>query len=174
MKKILALTLVLVMIAGCGATSLKLGLGTVTTVKGSAAAADKAGSTQADVTVVAGTFDANGKIVNVYVDCVQAKASIAVDGTVTPATDVKSKKELKDDYGMRKASAIGKEIHEQYEALEKYMIGKKVSDVLAMPTYDKGDGSHTAVPDVAELKSSCTITIGDYLKALEKAYANAK
>ena len=28
---------------------------------------------------------------------------------------------------------------------------------------------HTAVPDVEELKSSVTITVGDYLEALEKA-----
>ena len=43
-----------------------------------------------------------------------------------------------------------------------------------MPTYDKGDGHHDCVPDDVDLKTSCTVSIGDNLKALQKAAANAK
>jgi len=74
---------------------------------------------------------------------------------------------------MKVASAIGKEWFEQIDALEKYSVGKAAKDVIGMATYKKDD-AHTAVPDVAELKSSCTMTVGDYLLALEKAVANAK
>ena len=62
----------------------------------------------------------------------------------------------------------GGEWYEQAAALEEYMIGKTVTEVLEMPTVER-DASHTAVPDVEELKSSVTITVGDYLEALEKA-----
>ena len=84
----------------------------------------------------------------------------------------RSKKEKGDDYGMRSSSEIGKELFEQVEALEEYSIGKTVADVLATPT-EKKDDHHTAVPTDEDLKTSVTISIGDYLAALEKAAANA-
>ena len=43
-----------------------------------------------------------------------------------------------------------------------------------MPTYDKGDGHHTCVPDDVDLKTGCTIDVGAELAALAKAAANAK
>ena len=46
--------------------------------------------------------------------------------------------------------------------------------VLAMKTFDRGDGSHTMVPDEADLSAGCTITVGDYLKALTLAAANTQ
>jgi len=174
MKKLLALTLVLLMVAGCSAPTLKLGLGMVSKVTGSAATADADGKTQADVTACAVSLDSAGKIVGVSWDVVQAKAAIAKDGTVTPATDIQTKKELGDAYGMRAVSAIGKEVNEQIVALEGYAVGKAAADVIGMPTFDRGDGNHTNVPDVEELKSSCTITVQDYLASLDKAVKNAK
>ena len=88
-------------------------------------------------------------------------------------TQVPTKVEQGDNYGMKAASPIGKEAYEQFAALEAYMVGKTVEEVLAMPTYEK-DAGHPAVPDVEELKTSCTISIEDPLAALEKAYQNAK
>ena len=85
-----------------------------------------------------------------------------------------TKKELKEGYGMKRVSAIGKEWYEQAAALEEWCVGKTVAEVLAMSTFDRGDGSHTMVPDEADLKTGVTITVGDYLKALELAAAVAK
>ena len=53
------------------------------------------------------------------------------------------------------------------------MTGKTLAEVTGMPTYER-DANHTACPDVEDLKSSVTITVGDYLKALEEAASMAK
>ena len=85
-----------------------------------------------------------------------------------------TKKELGDGYGMKAASSIGKEWFEQTEALEDWCVGKTVEEVVTMPTYDKGDGHHTQVPDDVDLKTGCTIDVGSFLNALQKAADNAK
>ena len=85
-----------------------------------------------------------------------------------------TKKELGDGYGMKAASGIGKEWFEQAEALEDWCVGKTVEEVVTMPTYDKGDGRHTQVPDDVDLKTGCTIDIGSFLNALQEAADNAK
>ena len=174
MKKIIALTLALLMLAGCGATTVKTGLGAITTGSASDATDDADGKFQANVTICAATFDANGKILGVSFDAIQPKVTYDTEGkVVTVSEEQKTKKELGDEYGMRGQSAIGKEVYEQYAALEAYMVGKAAADIIAMPTYQR-DEKHTAVPDVEELKSSCTINVGDQLKAFEKAYNTAK
>ena len=82
--------------------------------------------------------------------------------------------ELDDGYGMKAASGIGKEWFEQAEALEDWCVGKTVEEVVTMPTYDKGDGRHTQVPDDVDLKTGCTIDMGSFLNALQEAADNAK
>ena len=173
MKKLIALTLVLVLIAGCSAPTLKMGLGMISNVTATPAG-EKDGSTQVDTTACAVTLDANGKIVGISWDVTQGKAKFGVDGTAKsePANDIKSKKELKEEYNMKVASPIGKEWYEQIDALEKYSVGKAAADVVGMKTYTNGD--HDNVPDVEELKSSCTMSSGDFLQSLKKAVANAK
>ena len=81
---------------------------------------------------------------------------------------------LGDGYGMKAASGIGKEWFEQAEALEDWCVGKTVEEVVTMPTYDKGDGRHTQVPDDVDLKTGCTIDMGSFLNALQEAADNAK
>ena len=119
MKKLIALTLVLLMVAGCSAPSLKLGLGMVANMSGGDASADGDGKTQADVTACAVTLDGNGKIVGVSWDVAQCKAAVTAAGKVTVADSIQTKKELKEGYNMKPASAIGKEWYEQIAALEK-------------------------------------------------------
>ena len=176
MKKILtALLLTTLMLALAASALAATGLGSVTSVSVTAATADKAGTASVNTTMCAVTLDDEGKIVAIKFDVVQPKGAFdatgaAADFNAAPQT----KKELKDGYGMVKASAIGKEWYEQAAALEAWCIGKTVDEVLGMPTFDRGDGHHTMVPDDADLKTGCTITVGDYLKALEKAAADAK
>lgn len=173
MKKLIALTLVLVLVAGCGAPTLKLGLGMISNVS-ITAAGEKDGSAQVDTTACAVSLDANGKIVSVSWDVTQGKAKFGTDGTAKSeaANDIKSKKELGDGYNMRGSSAIGKEANEQIAALESYATGKTVAEITGMKVADKE--GHSRVPDVEELKSTCTISVGDYLDSLAKAAANAK
>ena len=73
---------------------------------------------------------------------------------------------------MKPASAIGKEWYEQIDALEKYSVGKTPADVTGMKVIEAN--GHTNVPDVEDLKSSCTMSCGDFFETLTKAAANAK
>ena len=176
MKKILTIALATALLALATTAMAATGLGSVTSVKLTPAAADKAGSVSVNTTMCAVTLDDAGKIVAVQFDVVQPKAAFDATGAASAELNAapQTKKELKEGYGMVKASSIGKEWFEQAAALEAWCIGKTVEEVCAMKTFDRGDGSHTMVPDEADLKTGCTITVGDYLIALEKAVADAK
>ena len=165
--------LVLSLSAGALAAS---GLGSVTSMSGSEAAADKAGSVTVNTTMCALELDDAGKIAAVSFDIAQNKIGFDAAGALTSELtgEHPTKKELGDAYGMKGATSIGKEWYEQAEALEAWCIGKTVEEVVSMPTYDKGDGHHTQVPDDVDLKSGCTIDVGNFLQALQKAADNAK
>ena len=130
---------------------------------------------QVDTAIVATAFDKDGKVVKAIIDNAQTKVQFDKTGKVTTDKKIapKTKVELKEGYGMIKASAIKKEWFEQAEALGKWMTGKSVADIKAMKTFKKDD-NHPTVPDVAELKSSVTMDAGEYLIAVEEALANAK
>ena len=152
------------------------GLGSVTSMSGSEAAADKAGSVTVNTTMCALELDDAGKITAVSFDIAQNKVGFDATGALTGELtgEHPTKKELGDGYGMKAASGIGKEWFEQAEALEDWCVGKTVEEVVTMPTYDKGDGRHTQVPDDVDLKAGCTIDVGSFLNALQKAADNAK
>lgn len=111
------------------------------------------------------TLDADGKITSCLVDASQAKCSVA-DGkfTVSEGTFA-SKKELKEDYGMKNVSAaagIGKEWYEQADAFEKWAVGKTASEITA------GVGSDGYASD-ADLKSGCTIIVSSLAQTVSNA-----
>ena len=184
MKKVLALALAAAMalsMAACGEKApaepeltYKTGLGTEISVKATNedAESEKGASAQVNTTIVAATFDSNDTIVSVDIDVAQQKAAFDLEGQLTGSVDLRTKIEKQGDYGMLGASAIGKEYFEQIDALEAWMTGKTLAEVTGMATYER-DASHTACPDVEELKASVTITVGDYLKALQEAYDTA-
>ena len=150
------------------------GMGTVISVKppNEDAAEETGASAQVNTSIVVATFDSNDKIVSVTIDVAQQTAKFDLEGQPAGEVDLRTKIEKQGDYGMLKASAIGKEYYEQIEALEAWMTGKTLSEVVGMPTFER-DASHTNVPDVEDLKASVTITVQDYLAALQKAYDNA-
>ena len=152
------------------------GLGSVTTMSGAGAEADKAGSVTINTTMCALELDDAGKITAVSFDIAQNKIGFDAVGALTSELtgEHPTKKELGDGYGMKAASGIGKEWFEQAEALEDWCVGKTVEEVVTMPTYDKGDGRHTQVPDDVDLKTGCTIDMGSFLGALQEAADNAK
>ena len=175
MKKIVAITLALLVLAGCSSETYKTGLGMVNSIGSSKSATEEAeGTAQADVTAAAVTVDSKNTIVSISFDVVQAKVKFDATGTITTdlATAFKTKKELKEGYNMKPASAIGKEWYEQIDALEKYAVGKTPADVSGMAV--KEVNGHTNVPDIADLASSCTMSCGDFFATLTKAAANAK
>ncbi len=179
MKKLVALVLSALLVLGLVsfAAADTYGLGMVTSIGSVAdATAEKPGAAQVNTTVCSLVLGADGKILSVTWDVQQTKIQFSLDGKPfeLPAPEkLLTKLEKGDAYGMKKASAIGKEWFEQIGAFGEYCIGKTVEEVLATKTM-KRDDSHPAVPDVEDLKTSVSINIGDYLAALAKASANAK
>ncbi len=151
--------------------AVKTGLAVVTSLeKSKDATADAEGLGQSDSVVVAVTVDKDGKVVKAAIDTAQTKINFSTEGKVTSDLTAvyKSKQELKEEYGMSKASTLGKEWYEQANALANYFVGKTAEEIKAIPTDDAG------VTTDADLVSSVTIKINDYKEAAEKAIANAQ
>ncbi|MEN6313096.1 MAG: hypothetical protein ABFD25_02485 [Clostridiaceae bacterium] len=149
----------------------KLGFGAVTVInKSTDAAADKEGLAQAYSTYTAATFGADGKITSSIIDASQSNVNFSKDGKITSdkAAVLKTKNELGPEYGMAKASKIKKEWNEQADAFAKYVVGKTAAEVKGIAVNAEG------VPTAAELTSSVTIHVDDFMTIIEKASANAK
>lgn len=124
---------------------------------------------QVDVVIAAAVFGADGQIAGLLIDTAQTRVNFNIDGLVTSdrAGTYLTKKELGDDYGMKVASPIGREWHEQIADLEAWMIGKTVDQVLAMPLEEDA-------PSDPDLVTAVTVTVTSYLAALEEAFARAR
>lgn len=176
MKKVLSLLAVIALVAtsltGCAPKVYKLGSGSYTSVTGRAAVTEKEGRVQVTTVVATVLLDSDGKFVYVDIDSAQNQGTFDTLGAILVADPAKTKTEKGAEYGMGASSTIGKEWFEQMAALETYMIGKTLEEVLATPTAEK-DASHPAVPTGEDLMTSVTISIEGYLAAVEKAVANA-
>ena len=165
MKKILTVVMLTALMLVLATSALAAtGLGSVTTLTSTAATAEKDGSVSGYTFMCAVTLDDEGKIQAVTFDAVQTKGTFNTAGEITcdASSEPKTKIELGDAYGMRKASSIGKEWNEQMEALEQWCIGKTVEEVVA------------GAADDVDLKAGCTVGIDSQLVALQKAAEAAK
>lgn len=146
----------------------KVGSGSTTSVKGVELNDEGMGKFSFTTTFAVLAVDQDGKIVKLKLDAVKPETTFNKEGVITPIEkDILSKVTLKEEYGMAKASPIKAELYTQLEALENYAVGKTIPELLATP---QKDGKFTS----EELTSSVTITVSDYLKAIEKAAANLK
>lgn len=174
---LLALMLVLAAFAGCGGgateepatetpAAVKTGMGIVTDT---AHSDQDTGIAQSYSNVVGVTIGEDGKIVKCAIDAIQTNIEIGKDGKIVTALDTEfvSKQVIGADYGMAKASAIGKEWNEQANAFADYVVGKTLEEV-------KGIALNEGVPADADLASSVTIHVTPFIAALEKAVANAQ
>lgn len=150
--------------------SVKTGIAVVTGAIQSKEPGDKDGVALIDTSIIAVTVDKDGKIVKCQIDGVRAPINFSKTGKIT--TDIKtqfsSKNELGTNYGMKKASSIGKEWNEEATAFAQYATGKTVAQIKGIAVDEKG------VPTFDELKTSVTISVTNYVNAIEKAVANAK
>lgn len=156
--------------AAPAAQGLRLGFGSVVTTGHSADAKDdKATNAESYVYYAAVLIDSESRIQNVWIDAVVHNAAVDAKGVIT--SDIKAvgatKRELGDAYGMKKASAIGKEWYEQADALEAFLVGKTVADIDAAAV--EGDKKI-----FVDLKTSSTFGPGQYIVALKKAVAAAE
>ena len=148
-------------LAGCSTQeTVYFGLGSIAKYSNKAATATAAASVQVDVTVAAVLFDKDGKILDVNIDVMQVKskaidaATTQLTSAVNSGTDVKSKWELRDDYGM--TSAPKGDWYVQADKFENWSVGKTAVEVAA--------GGDTLTADV-------TITTADYSAAITEAFA---
>lgn len=149
----------------------KTGIAITTSLsKSTSATADAEGLAQTDSLVAAVLVDADGKILDCKIDSAQTKINFSKEGKITTdlKLEAKSKQELGADYGMSKASGIGKEWNEQANAFAAYVIGKTVDEVKGIAVNEEGVASD------ADLASSVTIHIGDFIATVESAVKNAK
>lgn len=147
----------------------KLGLGVYTDMANSTdATADKEGLAQAYSYYTATTFDAAGKITSCIIDASQGNVNFDTTGAITTdlTTAPQTKQELKEAYGMKKASDIGKEWYEQANAFAEYVKGKTAEEV-------KGIALTEGRPADVDLAASVTIHVTSFQDIIEKAYANA-
>lgn len=149
----------------------KLGLGTSTNIEKSVnATAEAEGFVQAYSTYTATTFASDGTITSCVIDGSQCNVNFNTSGEITSdlAAPQKTKNELGADYGMKKASSIGKEWNEEAAAYATYATGKTAKDLNGIALTEKG------APDVAELTSSVTISVGVFNDVITKSYDTAK
>lgn len=148
----------------------KLGLGIESSGEQSADAGDKDGIAQVYTYYTASTFSADGKITSSVIDATQNKVNFDKTGKITSdlKAEQKTKDELGDAYGMKKASKIGKEWNEEAAAFAKYVVGKTVAEVKGIAINSEGESTDK------DLTASVTISIADFMKILDKASTNAK
>ncbi|MBR5261976.1 MAG: hypothetical protein IKV47_07390 [Oscillospiraceae bacterium] len=174
MKKFLTLALCIVIVmstvlVGCGETdtgaaNVKFGAGVyVGTPTVTDATEDKDGSGKIDVTVAAVTVDADGKIVACQLDTASNTVSFTADGKAIANESFKTKYELGADYNMVAYGGAVKEWFEQADAFEAVVAGKTLDEVKALVA-EGAKGTEEVI------NAGCTITISDFVAAIEKAY----
>lgn len=173
MKKITSIILVLVMIfsvtalVSCGEKNVKLGLGvSISGLTATNANGDTDGAGKVTINVAAVTVDADGKIVACDIDTLDATVKYTSTGTTT-ASDLKTKRELGNDYNMVAYGKASAEWYVQADKFESVVAGKTIDEVKALVVADTNKGTDEVV------KAGCTITIDAFVNAIEKACANA-
>ena len=128
------------------------------------ATADAMGAMSGTVNVSAVTTN-GGVITSCVIDAIQPKVEFDTTGAITTdlTGSVSSKNTLGTDYGMSKASAIGKEWNEQTAAFAAYTVGKTADEVTGIAVSETGGAAD------ADLAASCSISIGGFQSVVAKA-----
>ncbi len=145
----------------------KVRIGAVTEDASSKDAGEDADGLAAMYTSIAAVVEQDGKAVACCIDVIEPKISFAKDGKIGEVKFDGSKRELKEDYGMKDASGIGKELYEQARAFADYVVGKTSKEVAGIET-TKNDSGHMVAKD-ADLYAGCTVSIDQWIAAAAKA-----
>ena len=138
-----------------------LGIEAVNATSDVTATDDKDVNAGIDVSMVAVTLDADGRVTSAVADMAEPALTVMSDGGIKAPDMVETKLEQGDRYGMRGASSIDKEWYEHSEGFCGYLKGKTRAEVADIPS----DGSD------ADLMALCTISIEDLQKAALNAMA---
>ncbi len=134
------------------------------------ATAEEDGAGYAYAYYAAATFDAEGKITSVVLDASQFSANFNSKGEITTDLTVPqlAKQTLKDDYGMKARSGIGKEWYEQANYFANYVKGMTAEEVAGMAMDESGYAAD------ADVLAGTTVHIGDFLNVIVAAYESVK
>ena len=138
-----------------------LGIEAVNATSDVTATDDKDVNAGIDVSMVAVTLDADGRVTSAVADMAEPALTVMSDGGIKAPDMVETKLEQGDRYGMRGASSIDKEWYEHSEGFCGYLKGKTRAEVAGIPS----DGSD------ADLMALCTISIENLQKAALDAMA---
>lgn len=147
----------------------KLGLGVYTEIADSKDATEEAaGLAQAYSYYSVSTFDKDGKVTSSILDASQGKVNFDTTGAITSdlTVDPQTKQELKDAYGMKGKSGIGKEWYEQANSFADFAKGKTVAEI-------KGISLSEGRPADADLAASVTVHVNGLQEVIARAYTSA-
>ncbi|MBE6584583.1 MAG: hypothetical protein E7649_06390 [Ruminococcaceae bacterium] len=146
--------------------TLKMGLGVHVSTTATNADGDKNGQGNAVITVATVTVDKDGKIVACAIDVADNTVKYTYDGKAISEESFKTKYEMGSSYGMVQYAGSAKEWFEQADAFCTLVKGKTVDEVKALVVNgDKGNDDVIA--------AGCTITVNEFVLAIEKACKNA-
>ena len=101
------------MLGAARGDTVKLGVEVAEMPQGLTGTDDKDAQVQAKITLAVVTMDENARVTSAIGDMTEPELTVSADGTVSaPREPVYTKNELGDRYGMRSASALGKEWYE--------------------------------------------------------------
>jgi hypothetical protein len=116
------------------------------------------------------TLNADGQITSSVLNAAQFQVTFNKEGKIT--TDLTApqydKQQLKEDYGMKAKSGIGKEWYEQANAFAEYVKGKTADEVASVAVDEEGHATD------ADILAGTTVGIGSFQKVITKAAATAK
>lgn len=174
MKKIsilCLLTLILLMaLTGCandGTENLKVGLGIDTVVKTTDATEEKNGNVEFTLTSASVIIDENGRIVKCSVDTADYTVAYTAEGKAAESGSLQTKYQQGDSYGMKIYGGAKKEWYEQADAFCAVAVGKTLDEIKALVA-DNGKGTD------AVIQAGCTISVSEFVRAIETAVQNAK
>ena len=152
-----------------GDATLKLACTTSVDSKTASAADGEDGVAAMYTSFAAVAVDKDGKVAAVCYDEVQPKVTFDAAGEITSdaSAEIKTKREKKDEYGMRGVSGIGKEWFEQNQAFEDFITGKTSAEISAIPT-ETQDNGHVVTTDET-LLAGCTMSVGGMIETVVKA-----
>lgn len=137
-------------------TSYRVGTGSYTVTEDSTSSLEgENGRGVVSTTYVTVIFDDNNIIQKAYIDEVETKVYFDSNGQLVnnnAYTDIRSKRELGDEYNMKPASSLGKEWYEQVNSIESWLVGKNINDisnnVMNNGAYDNNDYANNMTGDI--------------------------
>ena len=149
-----------------------VGSAILTDVSGKDATAEKSGEAKASSTYGVVALDKDGKVVFTQTDEAQNAVKFTTAGALDgEAMAVPTKAEKKDEYGMKKASSIGKEWCEQNQAFDEWTVGKTSKEISGMEVTTNEAGKTVTVDK--DLMTGCTMGVDSLQKVTVTAIAAA-